>query len=919
MQPWYNVISPRKDLREQRPLDASEFAVHLDHVRDGRAPSVYQNPEEFFNRTYLTDNMLVLASQVTRRLSGNTVEASAVFNLSTQFGGGKTHSLTMLYHLAGGATGKQSWAGCDKILSTAQETDFPEANCAVFVGTEFDSISGRGGSDGSPHRKTPWGEIAFQLGGAAAFSEVAQHDAELVAPGGDVIERMLPEDRPCLILLDELMNYVSRSRKSGLSAQLYNFLHNLSEVARGRTNVVLVASIPASELEMTAEDQSDYERLKKLLDRLGKPLVMSAEKETSEIIRRRLFEWNGLPPEAEETISQYATWVRKNKDQLPNWFSSDKAREAFANSYPLHPSILTVFERKWQGLPRFQQTRGILRLLALWVANAYNRGFKDRAPDPLIDLGSAPVDDPLFRAAMFEQLGEQRLETAVTSDIAGRQDSHAVRLDKEAQPDIKENRLHQKTATVILFESNGGQQRGDATLPEIRLAVGKPGLSLGLVEQCLESLADVCYYLGSEFNRYRFSLQPNLNKLLADRRASISALAIRDRVRAEIQRVIAAGPKLERVYFPEQTSDVPDRPALTFVVLPPQLGVSEPSTIQLVQKIQNEVASSGRVYKSALIWVGTDSETALLEEARKLLAWREIESESFDLKLDDVRTGQLRQNIQRAEKDLAEAVWRSYKNILYLNETNEITKVDLGLITSSSASSYSEFVLNRLKLEELVVDSVSPNLLTRLWPPALPIWSTQAVRDAFFSSPQFPRLLTGAVITDTIVAGVERGLFGYAVMDKAKQLGSVRIREQMLQSEVDIDQYAVIIQASELSRRGAPGAEPEETVADLESGDTNGLPIDTGSPVSGLPTGGDGAPSVEPAKTGKVVWEGALAPSQWMQFYTRVISRYASTSGISLRVRIETGDCNDPSHESDRIGTALGELGLTGQPTIEPN
>jgi len=43
---------------------------------------------------------------------------------------------------------------------------------------------------------------------------------------------------------------------------------------------------------MTAEDQSDFERFKKVLDRLGKAIVMSSDAETSEIIRRRLFEWD---------------------------------------------------------------------------------------------------------------------------------------------------------------------------------------------------------------------------------------------------------------------------------------------------------------------------------------------------------------------------------------------------------------------------------------------------------------------------------------------------------------------------------------------------------------------------------------------------------------------------------------------------
>jgi predicted AAA+ superfamily ATPase len=226
-----------------------------------------------------------------------------------------------------------------------------------------------------------------------------------------VIRKFLPHDKPILILMDELMNFVSRSRKSGMAAQLYSFLHNLSEEARGQDNMVLAVSIPASELEMSADDFSDYDRLKKLLDRVGKPVMMSAESETSEIIRRRLFEWNEgqLTPDGRVMLTRdalaicndYGDWVREHRQQIPDWFAIDSAREAFAATYPFHPTVLSVFERKWQTLPRFQQTRGILRLLALWVAKTYQTGFKGANPDALIGLGTAPLDDPQFRAALL--------------------------------------------------------------------------------------------------------------------------------------------------------------------------------------------------------------------------------------------------------------------------------------------------------------------------------------------------------------------------------------------------------------------------------------------------------------------------------------------------------------------------------------
>jgi predicted AAA+ superfamily ATPase len=412
LKPWYKVITPREDLREGKPLDAAEFAVRLDQVREGIAPDDYKNPERFFDRTYLTKNLTGLAAEVVRRLSGEKTETSAVFNMATQFGGGKTHALTLLYHLVNNGREAEKWHGVNHILDQAGVATVPKAKIAVFVGTEFDSITGRGGSDGEPLRMTPWGEVAYQLAGKKGFDVVAEHDKQGTAPAGDVIRKFIPKDTPCLILMDEIMNYVSRNRKSDLAAQLYNFIQNVCEEARARNNLVLAVSVPASELEMNPGDQMDYERLKKLLDRLGKAVLIAAESETSEIIRRRLFEWKGIPDDAQKTITEFADWTIEHRLQIPQWFPIDQARDAFAATYPFHPLTISVFERKWQSLPRFHKTRGVLRMLALWVSKAYIDGYKGDHRDPLIGLGTAPLENPTFRTAVFEQLGASNLEGA---------------------------------------------------------------------------------------------------------------------------------------------------------------------------------------------------------------------------------------------------------------------------------------------------------------------------------------------------------------------------------------------------------------------------------------------------------------------------------------------------------------------------
>ena len=584
LKPWYQVVTPREDLRENRPLDASEFAVHLDHIRDGRAHDDYVKPDRFFDRTYLTGSLLDLSAETVRRLSGIQVETSAVFNMATQFGGGKTHSLTTLFHLAKGGEKAKDWKGVASIIQKAGVPKVPNADVACFVGTEFDVLAGRGGN-GEPVRKTPWGEIAWQLGGARAFEAVRQHDERGISPAGDVIRQMLPKG-PVLILMDELLNYMSRFRKLGLADQLYNFLQNLAEEIRARNNAVLCVSIPSStDIEMNPDDRRDYEALKQMLNRLGKAIIMSVNQEISEIIRRRLFDWSGMPDEGRKVASAYAEWAVEHAQELSG-ITADTAYEQYMAAYPFHPSVLSVFQRKWQSLPRFQRTRGVLRMLALWVAHAYQEEHRKAAREPLITLGLAPFENQNFRTALFEQLGSTELEIPVTTDIVGRADAHAARLDKEATEAIRKGQLHRKIATTIFFESNGGmcQSKADASVTEIRTGVSGPDLNIADVDNVLEGLASSCFYLNWERNRYRFGLAPNLNQILVTRRGAVEDKRIEERIEKETEALFQPGSKeLDRRFWPKRSNAVPNRPVLTMVVLGQDMPAETRPTLQMME------------------------------------------------------------------------------------------------------------------------------------------------------------------------------------------------------------------------------------------------------------------------------------------------------------------------------------------------
>ncbi|MBP3959520.1 ATP-binding protein [Gemmata sp. G18] len=975
LKPWYDVVELREDLRENRPLDASEFAVHLDQIRDGRAGKDYTDPQRFFDRTYVTGSLLDLASQVARRLSGLQVETSAVFNMSTQFGGGKSHSLTALYHLAKNGAKANKWKGVDSITATANIKSVPEAAVAVFMGKEFDSLNGRGG-EGEPRRFTPWGEIAWQLGGAKSFAVVEKHEKEFIEPKGDAIRAMLPKDRPALILMDEIISYASTYRAKGYGDRLYNFLDCLAETARGEKNVAVVVSIPASDLEYTPADAADEARFKKMLDRLGKAIMMSADTEIGEIIRRRLFESSGSQDEARKTAAAYTEWAIEHAQELAG-IDPETVQSRFLAAYPFHPSVLSVFERKWASLPRFQRTRGVLRLLALWVAHNHQDEHRKATREPLITLGLAPLNNPVFRAALFEQLGSDALEVPVATDIIGKSDAHALRLDKEADDGVKKAQLHRKVATTIFFESNGGMSQGkaDASVPEIRTAAFGPDANLADLEGVLEGLTATCYYLNSDKNRFRFGLTPNLNQILVSRRGAVQPKSVDERVRQQTQKLFdkqtgESSKYVDRKYWPARTNDVPNRAALTLVVMGLETNASDKKTMDLMEAIVRDCGSSGRTFKSALLFAAPDTADNVRTTVRDALAWEDIDDdEDTKKRLDDAQRKLLQRNLDNARRAADETLFRAYRHVFLLGKDNALRGLDLGQITSSSAGSITELILWELEKNDEITATVGPARLVKFWPSSLTEWPTKGARDAFYSSPQLPRLLNPDAIKRTIADGVTRGDLGYATKNADGRLKLQRFQESMLEAEVEISDDVFILKATDAVKLKEPpqlaslSVRPEhsrikagEQVAfTCSAQDQYGQPhplalvmwsatggsitsegVFTAGAVSGLhavraeangqqasvevrveapqqkPETSNGEETVEelPAKL-KIRWRGPVPTQKWMNFYTKVLTRFAGSSELKLEVSFEaTVDREQAQSKADDTRTGLKELGL---------
>jgi len=315
MEPWYKVATPRKEVRGGRSFNPDEFAIHLEQVIAKTAPEDYREPRQFFSRTCFTRALREHAGMALRRLSGETANTAPVMTLITQFGGGKTHTLTALYHLVTGGAKASGYPGVAGMIKEAGIRAVPEAKDAAFVGNAWDPQDGR---------ETPWIDIAWQLAGDRGVHELGPA-ARTTPPGTEALSRVfMAAGRPVLLLFDEVLNFLNRHR--GMAEQFYAFIQNLTVATTGTTQGAAVISLPRSQVEMTDWDMEWQDRITKVVRRVAKDLIANDETEISEVIRRRLFEDIGNDRIRRCVAKAYADWCFERRAQLPpEWTAVDSA------------------------------------------------------------------------------------------------------------------------------------------------------------------------------------------------------------------------------------------------------------------------------------------------------------------------------------------------------------------------------------------------------------------------------------------------------------------------------------------------------------------------------------------------------------------------------------------------------------------
>jgi predicted AAA+ superfamily ATPase len=907
LKPWREVAVPHEDVLKGT-FQQAEFAADLSRVHEGTATPEYQNPTLFFQRTFITEGMRLLLDSVVKRLAGKG--GDPVIQLQTAFGGGKTHTMLAVYHLAKGDAPASDLPGVPAILDSAGVTELPRARVAVLDGIKS-SPNQPVVRDGQTIR-TLWGDLAWQLGKAEGYTLVADADASGTSPGKAVLETLLGRYAPCVILIDELVAYVrqfeeSKALTGGSFDSNLSFIQALTEALKAVPTAVLLASLPESDKE--AGSQRGVKALAALAHYFGRIQALwkpVGTEEAFEIVRRRLFSSINDKLAAESVCRAFADYYTANSEDFPRETQESRYFDRLMHAYPIHPEVFDRLYEDWSSLDNFQRTRGVLKLMAKVI----HRLWKDNDKDPLIMPGSFPLQDADTRNEVIYYL-PQGWDPVVERDVDGER-AETTEIENR-DPRLGSVQACRRSARAIFLgsaPSTANQMVRGIELERVALGVAQPGQQVGIYKDALRRLGDRLHYLNSGNNRFWFDTRPNLRREMEERKRRFQDKedvfpAIRDRVQKSFASGVFGG-----IHIFTASSDVPDDWQLRLVVLPPDAAFSRSGQSLALDRATEILKNRGdqpRFKQNRLIFLAADydSVSRLKDQVRSTLAWQSIVSDIKEMKLnlDQFQSRQASKSLEDANEALRRMIRETYK---WMVAPMQEARPGKGLSdiqwehfqVNPGAPNLSQEIGRVLKENELLITEWAPiHLATVLknwfWKDDIKETSALNVWQQSCQQLYLPRLKDDAVFQHTLAAGAEsRDFFGFAQgKEDGRYVGFTfgRRTSLFLDSSLLLIEPVTAAGYAEAQRAAEDATRPKPTDAvpgTTGSGEPAPKVEDSAKPT--YPAGGGATPqSAKKQFYGSIELDAIQAKKQFADLVDEVVLQFTSRPGVKVRIAIE--------------------------------
>ncbi|GEM82440.1 Swt1 family HEPN domain-containing protein [Meiothermus hypogaeus] len=782
LKPWREVVTPHPDVASGRYQQA-EFAADLWQVHLGQGSDEYQNPAEFFRRTFLTESLKRLLVGAVQRLSGTG--GDPVVQLQTNFGGGKTHSMLALYHLFGG-TPAADLTGVETVMAEAGVKALPRARRVVLVGNKISPGNPMRKSDGTLVR-TLWGELAWQLGGREAYERIRADDERATNPG-DALRELFVEYGPCLILIDEWVAYARQLHDAadlpgGSFETQFSFAQALTESAKLAGTCLLVISLPASDTQ--ADDvevgglrgREALDRLRNVVGRVESSWRPASAEEGFEIVRRRLFEPLAGPEaykQRDVTARAFAELYRTQAAEFPPECKTTDYERRIQAAYPIHPEVFDRLYEDWSTLVKFQRTRGVLRLMAAVIHSLWEKGDKS----PLILPSTIPVDDPRVQFELTRYLSDN-WTPIIEKDVDG-PSSLPLKIDGEV-PNLGKLSATRRVARTVYLGSAptaGAAHRG---LEDRRVKLGcvMPGESPAVFGDALRRLAAAATYLYQDGPRFWYDTQPTVTKLAEDRAEQLKRDP--DKVATELEKRIRDAVRqmgeFARVHpLPRSSADVPDDLEARLVVLPPEHPYSreaDNAAQVAAQAILEFRGHEPRLHRNTLVFLAADKVRLqdLDEALRRFLAWQSILTEKEALDLSPFQVRQAETQKKAADDTVTARLPEAYQWLLVPEQKSPQGPVEWQALRLTGTDPLAVRASKKLKSDELLVGKIGATVL-RKHLDEVPLWRGEHVQvrqlvEDFARYLYLPRLTGPEVLAQALRDGValltrESETFAYA-------------------------------------------------------------------------------------------------------------------------------------------------------------
>lgn len=787
VRPWHQVAVPHRDIREGR-FDESVFAADLSDVVADRGPIEYRDPETLFRKTYATQGLLKLLGNVLSRLSG-LGKGQAVIQIQTPFGGGKTHSLVALYQLLKhGARVKH----LDAVKATLKETgtkEIPSVRVLTFVGTAADPVKG----------KTPWGELAHQLG---KYDLLKEHDQRRRAPGKDLLHKLFGGE-PTLILMDEIAEYSVKARD--FSDQLMAFFQELTETVKVLDRCALVVTLPSSipygHGKEGEQAEQALQQLQRVFGRVEAIYTPVEGEEIYEVIRRRLFEDVGDAQEARRVADDYWQLYQRLGDDVPSEVRQPAYRDKIRKAYPFHPELIDGLFERWSTYPTFQRTRGVLRLLAEVVADLY----KGRYPTPLIHSAHLNLTEPGIRREFIKHIGNE-FEGVVALDVADG-NAKAQKLDRELGSEYARFGVASGLATAIFFYSfSGGEKRG-AGSTRLRVALLRSEIPSAVVGDALRRLEEELWYLHAEGGLFYFTNQPNLNKVILEKEEAVKEEQLAEALRTRLESL--AGNDLRVILEPAASNDLPDNRERKVGVLASEHAGRSAGATKFAEELLNRCGQPFRNYRNTLVLLAADANefATLRHQMKRVLALRAVKADTALVSnLSPESKAALEGKLRDADGGIGFRILTTYRHLAKASG-EKLEWLDLGLPTVGERASLARRVVEHLKAQEILLAKLAPHqVLKKTFREEDKEKSLGDIFESFLKYPNLPMLESEGVLHDAVQLGVRDGLFGL------RSNGRLYFEESLPFGAMDATAVLVRKEVAEAERvpagAPAPGATP---------------------------------------------------------------------------------------------------------------